>query len=417
MSCTKPNACAEECFTAKIEDKGGAELDSRFDRVISREKTASIKWDGRKQKFGRDDVIPMWVADMDFASPECVIEALHNRVRHGVFGYTVRDDAFNEAVVGWLLRRHQWTIQPEWVSQASGVVPALNYLIQALTEPGDGIIIQPPVYHPFARLIKSHHRQLLTNPLQERAGKYVMDYADLEAKAAAGAKLLILCSPHNPVGRVWTREELERAGEICLRHGVTVIADEIHSDLVYAPHRHTPFASISKDFSMNSVTTLAPSKTFNVAGLNTALVVAEREDLRTRYRDMIQLQSAGSINVLGAQALKAAYSGGDAWLDDLLRYLAGNIDYLKSQLQSLAPRVRVTDTEGTYLVWLDFRELGMTPEQLKEWLVHEVGLGLESGETYGEEGVGFQRINVGCPRSVLEEAVQRLLKGVKSLDK
>ncbi|MDQ0189340.1 PatB family C-S lyase [Alicyclobacillus cycloheptanicus] len=379
-----------------------------FDQVISREHSASAKWDGRKGKFGTEDVLPMWVADMDFASPPSVIEALARRVQHGVFGYTIRDKGYDDAIVGWFARRHQWAVEPAWVSHAPGVVPALNYLIQALTETGDGIIIQTPVYHPFARLIRSHHRTLIESPLLEREGRYEMDFDDFEQKAAAGAKLFILCSPHNPVGRVWTRAELERVGEICVRHGVTVIADEIHCDLVYTPHRHIPFASISDEFAMHAVTTVAPSKTFNIAGLNMAVVIAKNPGLRDAYRQMLALQSAASIPALGLEALKAAYNGGDEWLDALLDYLQGNLQLLKERLAPYAPKVKVVEPEGTYLVWLDFRGLGLAREELDKFIVHDAKVGLEPGHIYGQEGAGFQRINIGCPRALLVEGLDRL---------
>lgn len=388
-------------------------MNNWFDPVIDREHTASSKWDGRKAEFGTQDVLPMWVADMDFASPPSVIEALQRRAEHGVFGYTIRDDAFNQSVVSWYQRRHGWAVEADWVSQATGVVPAINYIIQALTEPGDGIIIQPPVYHPFARLIHSHKRTLVENPLLETDGRFEMDFEDLEEKAAAGAKLFILCSPHNPVGRVWTRAELQRAGEICLRHGVTVIADEIHCDLVFSPHRHVPFASISEEFASHSLTTLAPSKTFNVAGLHTALVVTKNEQLRKAYREMVQLQSAASINPFGAEAMKAAYDQGEPWLDALLAYLQGNVDVLNTRLKPVSPYVKVVQPEGTYLVWLDFRALGLDPAELQKLFVEQAKVGLHPGTIFGKQGAGYERINIGCPRSMLEEGLSRLVRVIE----
>jgi cystathionine beta-lyase len=383
-----------------------------FDRVIERRGTDAVKWDGLQARFGVDDAIPMWVADMDFASPPCVVEALVERARHPIYGYTLRSDAYYEAVTGWLRRRHGWEVRREWLGHSPGVVSGLGLLVAALTEPGDRVIIQPPVYYPFTRVIQTWGRQVVHNPLRFDGQRYTMDFDDLERCAREGAKMLILCSPHNPVGRVWTREELTRLGEICLAHGVLVVSDEIHSDLVYPGYRHTPFASLSPAFAENSVTCLAPSKTFNLAGLNTSVLVIPNERLRAAFQASPVTSVTTGTNVFGATALIAAYTHGDAWLDALLAYLQESLAYLRDYFASHIPAIRVIEPEGTYLVWLDCRGLGLADDELDRFMLREAGIATDEGHIFGPGGSGFQRLNIACPRSVLVRALQQLRDAV-----
>lgn len=382
-----------------------------FDEVIDRRSTKSLKWDRLKTRFGREDVLAMWVADMDFMSPPCVQNALVKRAQHGVYGYAIHDDEFNQAVVNWMEHRHGFEIQPEWIATAIGVVPALTVIVQAFTEPGDGVLIQPPVYYPFKRVIENWDRRVVENPLVERNGKYEIDFDQLEEKARE-AKIMFLCSPHNPVGRVWTLDELQRIGEICARNGVLVVSDEIHSDLVYAGVRHIPFASISDAFAENSITCAAPSKTFNLAGLNTAYVVAKNPDLLRRYKLMLAKASMNEVNIFGIEALAAAYNEGGPWLDELMKYLAGNLEYLNQYIQDNIPEIRVIQPEATYLVWLDCSALSLEKKELDQFLVHEALLALDEGHLFGDEGIGFQRVNIACPRSILEQGLRQLSDAV-----
>lgn len=384
-----------------------------FDEVINRLGTASVKWDGVKTRFGVSDALPMWVADMDFRSPEPVIEALMNRAKHGVFGYTFRTDSYHEAIVNWLLRRHGWGIEKDWISHAPGVVPALGFLIEAFTEAGDGVIIQPPVYYPFKRVIEAHQRVVVTNPLRLVSGHYEMDFEDLKQKVQ-GAKMLILSNPHNPVGRVWTKDELTQLGNICLDAGVLVVSDEIHSDLIYRGYQHIPFASLGERFAQYSVTCLAPSKTFNLAGLQTAYAVLPNSELKERYEKVLAIHSMNSTNVFGAVSLEAAYNYGESWLEELLTYLAGNLEFLTQFLQARLPEVKVFQPEGTYLVWLDFCALGVEAKALDDLFVREAKVALDEGHLFGEEGNGLERINIACPRSVLATGLEQIAAAVEA---
>jgi len=385
-----------------------------FDRIIERRGTDSIKWDRADLFFGRNDLLPMWVADMDFESPPEVVEAIINRAKHGIYGYTARSDSYYESIVSWLSRRHGWEVEKEWISHAPGVVPAVHIAIMALSHPGDKVIVQTPVYYPFFKAIEETGRQLILNPLMESGGRYTMDFEDLERKIDSRTKIIVLCSPHNPVGRVWTRDELSKLGEICLTRNIKIISDEIHSDLVLGNNRHIPTAKISEEVSSITLTCVAPSKTFNLAGLSAAAVISSSSVLLSDYSNMLSSVGAGMSNVFGTVALQTAYNNGEHWLEELLEYIFGNFEYMRDFLKTNFPEVRVTELEGTYLAWIDFRGTGMSVEELKSFLYEKARVGFEDGSIFGVEGEGFMRVNLACPRALVEEAMKRLINAWKS---
>ena len=386
-----------------------------FDQVIDRRQTCSVKWDFNQQIFGCEDILPLWVADMDFQAPDAVVEALVNRARHGIFGYSNGMDGYYEALIAWLGDRHNWEIQQDWISFSPGVVFALYELVRSLTKPGDKILIQSPVYPPFFKAVKNNGREVVNSQLRVEHGRYVMDFEDLEEKFSGGVKMMILCSPHNPVGRVWEREELDRLGRLCLAYNVIVISDEIHGDLIYEGHRHIPLASLSPELAMQSIVCTAPSKTFNLAGLQTSNLIIPNPEYRKAYEASRDLTGIHNPNVFGITALEAAYREGEDWLNQLMHYLKESVEFLKSSFAQELPQIKLTQPEGTYLVWLDFRELGMKPKELQKFLVHKAGVGLNPGYQFGSGGEGFARLNIGCARSVLKEGLERLRTAVSEL--
>ncbi|WP_409292545.1 MalY/PatB family protein [Peribacillus sp. SCS-37] len=386
-----------------------------FDEHIPRTNTGSVKWDQSEQLFGDKDILPMWVADMDFKVPQPVIDALKAKAEHGIFGYTGGTDSYWDAVIDWMKTRHHWNIQKEWISHAPGVVPALNIIVQAFTSPGDGIMIQSPVYHPFAKVVEMNGRELTVNPLQNEAGRYTMDFADLKEKLKPGVKMLILCSPHNPVGRVWSEEELRELGEICLANDVLIVSDEIHADLVMPGCRHKVFASINEEFEQNSIICTAPSKTFNLAGLQTSNIIIPNAGLREKFKKCMVEHFLGSMNTFGIAAAESAYREGADWLDQLLEYLQGNYDYIKKFLETHLNKLIVSPLEGTYLVWVDCRSLGLDAKELEQHMKKEGKVAFNHGYIFGEGGEGFLRINIACPRSIVEEGMKRLERAVNAL--
>ncbi|MED4974108.1 MULTISPECIES: MalY/PatB family protein [Geobacillus thermoleovorans group] len=386
-----------------------------FDRVIDRRGTLSVKWDDVHRVFGREDVWPMWVADMDFPAPKEVQEALRQRVEHGVFGYTVIPDSLKEAVCQWLERRHDWTIDPSWLVFAHGVVPAVAAAIEAFSEPGDRIIVFSPVYRPLFDLVRRHDRTLLFSPLRLEEDNYAIDWDDLERKLP-DAKLLILCHPHNPGGKSWTKEELERLGELCLKHGVFVLSDEIHADLTLPPAKHTPFASLHPDLAAQSATFRAPTKTFNLAGLQAAEVILPDESRRRAFRLVQQRHGFFTLNAFAIVGAEAAYRHGGPWLDALLDYLRQNIDMTVAYLAEHLPPLRPVRPQATYLVWIDCRGLGLSEAELKRRLLETGKLAVEFGSKFGQEGVGFIRLNIACPRPTLEEGLRRLATALRYID-
>ena len=386
-----------------------------FDTIIERRGTNSVKWDHADRIFRGCNLLPLWVADMDFQSPPAVIEALTRRASHGIFGYSAPGSDYYRAFTRWFARRHGWEIRPEWIHFTPGVVPALNLIIQTFTEPGDGIIIQQPVYYPFMFAIKNNDRRIINNSLVLEHGRYRMDLDGLRSAAREErARLLILCSPHNPVGRVWGIDELRELGALCLENNILVVSDEIHCDIVYPGNRHVPFASISHDFFMNSVTCLSPSKTFNLAGLQTAGVVIGNPDHQRAFKKTIDRLGLPWPNLFGIEALTAAYEQGEEWLDELIVYLADNRAYLQTTLSSMLPGVTMIPPEATYLAWIDFSSLGMDDDSLQRILREKGGVALDDGRLFGwPEGRGFMRLNFACPRSILQEALERMSRAFK----
>jgi cystathionine beta-lyase len=380
-----------------------------FDTVIDRSSTSSLKWSNPMSRCGVEEALPMWVADMDFASPPELLAALKTRVEHPIFGYTLRPDGFYQALEEWTKRRYGWKIQREWICNAPGVVPAINLAILAYTSPGDKVLIQSPVYYPFSSSVLNNGRQLVENRLLIRDERYFLDLADLERRIDSRTKLLILSSPHNPVGRVWSREELDSLVEICSRKGVIIISDEIHADLIMPGSKHTSLASISAEAERISVTCLAVSKTFNLAGLCTANVIIPDAKLRKAFLAMTDTIGLGMSNAFGIVAQEAAYTTGEAWLEALLPYIAANYSWLKDRLAREAAYLKVFPMEGTYLAWVDFSRAGMNDAELKAFLLKKARLWFDDGPMFGSGGEGFQRINLACPRVTLDLALDRLL--------
>lgn len=375
-----------------------------FDEVISRRGTLSYKWDSATDA----EVLPLWVADMDFRTSPAIIEALQRRVVHGIFGYTRVPDAYYQAVTNWFARRHGWNIQREWMIYTSGVVPAVSAVIKALTVPGDKVLVQTPVYNCFFSSIRNNGCTLAASPLLRVGNTWQMDFEDLERKASdPDVKVFLLCNPHNPVGRVWTREELLKAGEICSRHGVTVVSDEIHCELVYSGHAYTPFASISGDFSARAIVCISPSKAFNIAGLQIANIVVPDEEVRRKIDKAININEVCDVNPFGVTATIAAYTEGEEWLNQLLVYLQANYKWMQDYCRTHLPDFPISDLEGTYLVWMDCSILHKTSDVLEQELLDESKLWLNAGTMYGAEGEGFMRWNIACPRSVLAEGLER----------
>ena len=381
-----------------------------FDKTIDRRATNSYKWDSAPE-----DVLPMWVADMDFRTAPAIIDALQKRVAHGIFGYTRVPDAYYDAVTSWFSRRHGWDIDREWIIYTSGVVPAVSAVIKALTVPGDKVIVQTPVYNCFFSSIRNNGCEIVSNPLRRTADTYKMDFDALERCAAdPRTKVMLLCNPHNPAGRVWTPDELTRLGNICLRNGVTVVADEIHCELVYQGFKYTPFASLSDAFLHRSVTCVSPSKAFNIAGLQIANIVAFDNDLRSRIDKAININEVCDVNPFGVAATIAAYNEGEEWLNQLVDYLHGNYEAMAEFCRRELPEFPITRLEGTYLVWMDCSSLGMPSDALEHALLDDARLWLNAGTMYGAEGEGYMRWNIACPRSVMLDGLNRFLNFVRS---
>lgn len=389
-----------------------------FDAPVDRHGTGCLKYDFAVERGKPADILPLWVADMDFRTAPGIIERLQKAVSHGIFGYSDSKQDYFDALNGWYQKHFDFTLEPQWLVKTPGVVFALAMAVKAYTNEGDGVLIQQPVYYPFSEVIGANNRRLINSPLKLLDGHYEMDFEDLEEKIIKeNVKLFLLCSPHNPVGRVWTEEELRKAGEICMKHGVTVVSDEIHNDFTYPGHRHHVFASLSPEFAKHCVLCTAPSKTFNLAGLQVSNILIPDDGLRERFLKEIEAAGYSQVNALGLVGCQAAYETGEEWLDQLKEYLAGNRDFVRSFLKEQLPQIRMIEPEGTYLLWLDFRALGLPEAELEKLIIEKAGLWLDSGAIFGVDGEGFERFNIACQRSTLEEAFGKLKKAVDSLNK
>lgn len=384
-----------------------------FDTIIDRRDTNCVKYDLSGKIFGKEDVLPMWVADMDFPVAGFILDAIGDRLKHPFLGYTFRSDSFAGSVASWLDRRHAWKVETDAIGFSPGIVPALNMCVLEFTEPGDSIVVQPPVYFPFFSAVSNHGRELKYNQLVKRDGNYEMDFDHLEGLFKEGVKLFFLCNPHNPVGRAWTLEELQKLAGLCVKYKVLVISDEIHSDLLLFGNRHIPFASLGKDVADLTLTCMAPSKTFNLAGLYTSVMIATNPDLKKRYEKILDAVHVGGDNILGQVALEAAYTRGDDWLDQLLEYLEGNYRAFCSVLNASVPELLISPLEATYLAWLDLSFLKLDDKGLNDFIIQRAGLGLNDGPMFGPGGSQHQRLNLATPKKILLEGAERLAAAVQ----
>ncbi len=386
-----------------------------FDEIIDRWNTDCIKYDFAWEYFGTNDLIPMWVADMDFRTPDFIMEAIRKRASHQILGYSKRSDNFYNAINQWYKRRQNWLVEKEWIIITPGIVPALHFAVRAFTRPGEKVLIQPPVYHPFFSVISDNRRQVLANPLKLVNGRYIMDLDNLERIIDKKTKLFLLCHPHNPVGRIWSPGELTDLAMICRKNGITIISDEIHSDLILPGFKHQPLASLPGDFRDITITCVAPSKTFNIAGLSTSVVIIPDRGLREKFNTEIETAHLWLGNIFGNMALEAAYTSGDQWLDQLMIYLQHNFELLGQFLKQHIPDIRLIIPEATYLAWLDMRDIPIPNSKLKDFMIRKAGLGCNDGVTFGKEGEGFQRMNIACPAALLEKALYQLRDAVNNL--
>jgi cystathionine beta-lyase len=386
-----------------------------FDEIIDRKNTACVKWDFSKEFLGEDDLLPMWVADMDFKTPDFITEAIKSRASHPIYGYSARPDGYYNSIIQWLNNKHHWKIERDWIIFSPGIVPAVNLAVLAFTQPGDEVIVQPPVYFPFFSAVKDHERTLVYNQLKLKNGRLSMDFDDLINRISAKTKMIIISNPHNPGGSAWTKQELTRLAEICIPKNILILSDEIHSDLVFKPHRHTVVAALSEETANHTITMIAPSKTFNLAGLSTSSVIISNPELRKTFKSTLDKFHLGMGNIFGTVASEAAYSGGEEWLEQMMDYVKGNVDFVLDYLKKNIPNVKMIEPEATYMVWLDFRELKMPDKELKNFILKKAKLGLVDGPAFGPGGKGFQRMNVACPRSLIANAMHRLEHAVKSL--
>jgi len=383
-----------------------------FDEIIERRGTDCVKYDLLESYFGNGDALPLWVADTDFRTPDFIMDALHNRMNHEVLAYSYRPDSYYEAIINWMEKKHGWKIDREMITSSPGVVSAVTMLIMALSEPGDKVIVQTPVYFPFFTSIKGSGREMIENPLMLKDGRYTFDFENLRQIIDSQTKLLILCSPHNPGGMVWTKEELEELSRICIENGIIIISDEIHADLVFTWNKHIPVPMVSDEIAMNSAVLMAASKTFNVAGLSTAFVIIPNKKIRVKYERVLRTIHIDSGNIFGNIATEAALANGYDWLNQLMIYLEDNYNYLENFLTARMPKIKIMRPEATFLVWLDFTAYNLSEIQLAKLLI-DGGVALNKGSIFGTGGEGYFRLNFGCPRAVLEEGLKKIEKALK----
>ena len=393
-----------------------AEKNLDFDLIVDRRNTKCLKYDFAVERGMPKDVLPLWVADMDFRTSSYIQEALIRQTEHGIFGYSEGKEEYFEAVKGWILKRHGWEVKSNWLVKTPGIVFALAMAVQAFTAYGDAVLIQSPVYYPFSEVIADNGRKIVSNTLvYGEDNRYHIDFQDFEEKIVQNKiRLFFLCNPHNPVGRVWTKEELIRLGDICLKHGVIVVSDEIHSDFAFVG-KHNVFAALKKEYEDITITCTSPSKTFNIAGAQISNIFVPNAVLRKALKAQIDAAGYSQLNVFGLVACEAAYRYGEEWYQAMKKYVGDNIRFTKEYVTDNIPKVSMVEHEGTYLVWLNFRELGLDSEELEKLIIDKAGLWLDSGKIFGDSGIGFQRINVACPRSILAEALERIKNAVESL--
>lgn len=393
-----------------------AEKNLDFNTVVGRRNTYSLKYDFAKKRKMPEDLLPLWVADMDFRTSSYIQEALQKQIEHGIFGYSEVQEEYFEVLKHWMKRQHDWDVESKWLIKTPGIVFALAMAVKAFTKEGDGVLIQQPVYYPFSEVIADNGRKIVSNTLvQDETGKYRIDFEDFEYKIVSeNIKLFLLCSPHNPVGRVWSEEELIRLGDICYRHHVIVVSDEIHADFVFKGKHHV-FANLKEEYKEISIVATSPSKTFNFAGLQISNIFIPNPEVKRKFRKEVDAAGYSQLNVMGLVATKAAYEHGDEWYRAMLKYVSDNIDYTKEFIRERLPKVKLVENEGTYLLWLDFRELELSEIELEDLIIKKAKLWLDSGRIFGTAGKGFQRINVACPRKTLTEALEKLELAVKSL--
>ncbi|MBD5543360.1 MAG: pyridoxal phosphate-dependent aminotransferase [Lachnospiraceae bacterium] len=386
------------------------EVNIHFDKLIERKDTDCLKYDFAARRGMPEGVLPLWVADMDFMTSKKILDAVEARVRHGIFGYTESREKYFDAVAGWMERRHGWEVQRNWLVKTPGVVFALAMAVKAYSRIGDAVLIQQPVYYPFTEVIEDNDRRVVSNDLVLlEDGKYHIDLEDFERKIVENRiPLFLLCSPHNPVGRVWTKEELIGMGDICQKHNVVVVSDEIHEDFVFGDRKHLVFANLKKEFADLSITCTSPAKTFNLAGLQVSNIFIPNGKLRGQFRKQVAAAGYSQLNAIGLTACEAAYCYGDEWYEAMMEYIAGNIDFMREYIQAELPMLKLIEPEGTYLIWVDFRELGLSEAELEKLIVKKANLWLDSGAIFGKTGAGFERFNVACPRSILKQAMEQL---------
>jgi len=386
-----------------------------FDEPVGREGTCSVKYDLREEVFGVKDVTPMWVADMDFKTPGFITEALRKRLDHEIYGYSFRPPEYYSSIATWIKQRHNWQIETDWICFSPGIVPALNFCTLAFTKPGDGIIVQPPVYFPFFSAVESHGRKIMYNRLIETDGKWGMDFGSLALMASDKVKMIIISNPHNPVGRVWRPDELLSLAEICLENNIIMLSDEIHSDLVLPGFTHTPLASLSPEIARSTITLMAPSKTFNLAGLSTSSVIISESGLRKAFKRTVENLHVGGGNLFGTAASIAAYQNGHEWLDELLQYINTNIDFVEEYCHRLIPEIIPVRPGATYMIWLDCRKLEMKAKELHDFFVRKAGIGMNEGSTFGPGGEGFMRMNVATTLATVRKAMEQTGKAVTAI--
>ena len=385
-----------------------------FDELIDRRNTGAVKTDLCKKMFGTNDLIPLWVADMDFRTPDFIIDAINNRCKHPILGYTVPDEEYFNSIIRWIDARHGWKLERSWLGFLPGIVPGLAFAVNALTQTGDQIIIQPPVYPPFIHVPSKNDRELIYNPLKVVDGRFEMDLEDLEYKITDRTRMFILCNPHNPGGRTWDADTLIKVAEICHKHGVLVVSDEIHSDMALPGNVHTPFASVSELAEQNSITYMAPSKTFNMAGLVSSSYIIPNSEIRKKFSDFMDNSELANGNIFAYVAAQAAYENGTEWLTEMIRYIQGNVNYIVEFLEKNVPQIKPMIPQASFLIWLDCTGLEMSSHQLQDFMVKEARLGLNKGTTFGPGGEQHLRLNIGCSREVLKQAMEQLKSAINS---